>query len=77
MNGNHRMQENVAESVKTLPPVTIGILTFMGMPIDQLIQVLTVFWLLFLIGEKMYAWFKAWRAKKNQKRRRRDDNDKK
>lgn len=69
MTGHPRMQENVIEVAKTAPPVTVGALTFLGVDMDTMIQVLSLLWLIALLAEKLWGWVMKWRAKRIARKR--------
>lgn len=47
------MREQIADTIKTLPPATVGVLTFAGLTIEHWIQMLTVLWLFILVFGKV------------------------
>ncbi len=47
------MREYAVDTIKTLPPAAVGMLTFAGLTIEHWIQVLTVLWLVILIVGKV------------------------
>ena len=69
MTGHHRMSEQAIDAMKNLPPVGVAVLTFAGMPVEHWIQLLTVVWLLILIGGKLWGAWKIWSAKRQQQKR--------
>jgi len=44
--------QTVTETVKAAPPVTVGMASFYGMHLSEIVQVLAIIWTLFLIIEK-------------------------
>ena len=64
-----RMQDQAIQAAKTAPPAIIGAMTFAGIHMEHWIQLLTIVWLLLLIGGKLVSWFEAWRERRRAKDR--------
>ena len=54
------MQDAAIETAKNGPPLTVAALTFMGVQLDVLIQLLTVLWLLWLLSSNVIRAFLGW-----------------
>jgi hypothetical protein len=53
-----------ADAVLATPPVAVVTATLTGIPIQEWVYILTALYTLFLIGEKLFKWFKAWQERK-------------
>lgn len=47
------MREYAVDTIKTLPPAAVGMLTFAGLTIEHWIQILTIAWLVILVFGKV------------------------
>lgn len=52
------------DSVLATPPIAVSAVTLAGVSLQEGVYILTIMYTLFLIGEKLWRWFKAWRARK-------------
>lgn len=46
------------------PPVAVAAVTLAGLTLQDWVYALTITYTLFLIGEKLWRWFKAWQERK-------------
>lgn len=53
-----------ADTVLAAPPVAVVTATLAGIPVQEWVYILTAVYTLFLIGEKLWKWFKAWQDRK-------------
>jgi hypothetical protein len=52
------------DSVLATPPLTVAAATLAGFTLQDWVYALTITYTLFLIGEKLFRWWKAWQERK-------------
>lgn len=52
------------DTMLAAPPVAVATATIAGMALQDWVYVLTITYTLFLIGEKLWRWYRAWQARK-------------
>lgn len=52
------------DTILATPPVAVAMASFAGMALQDWVYALTITYTLFLIGEKVWKYFKAWQERK-------------
>ena len=52
------------DSALATPPIAVAAATLAGVSLQEWVYILTIMYTLFLIGEKLWRWFKAWQERK-------------
>lgn len=52
------------DTMLATPPVAVAVASLGGMTMQDWVYALTITYTLFLIGEKLWRWYRAWRDRK-------------
>lgn len=53
-----------ADTILATPPIAVATATVAGFALQDWVYLLTITYTLFLIGEKLWRWYRAWQARK-------------
>lgn len=52
------------DTIMATPPVAVVAASVAGIPLQDWVYILTITYTVFLIGEKLFRWFRAWQERK-------------